>query len=861
MRVICRTCAVVAGFWLLLHQCQSSGLDTVVVVNQARADSVALGNLYCELRRVPPQNLLRITNWTGGQVEWSAQDFTNCLLRPLQQMLTERALTNQVKYVVLSMGFPYRVWNASGLSSGTNSTTSALFYGFKPDDCAPGCPDPASCALPASSANAYAGSEMPFRAVSQFGNLTNSFIASMITATNLAEAVRFVERAAAADSTFPTQKVYLAKSTDPARRIRHVLFDNAIFENWVLGRCNVVRTNSNGLTQLVPAFGFQGGVYRLTVPTNAFEPGAIADTLTSYSGRIFVWNDHTTVLDFLLGGAALSYGTVVEPCAYLGKFPTPNVYFYLARGFTAGEAYYMSITNPYQGLIVGDPLVAPFATHAQIVCLAPAPSAVLTGTTNIKLQIATDSTARPVGRVDVFVDGRWFNTITNIGPAQGNRLSVTINGYTTTYNVPAGATIKGVAEGLANSINSPAFSNQTKVKATPVGDRIRLQGTARSVLGTNITLATSNYVGTGSRLSTYLTAAQPRFLDSPACGQRRFTVEGTLALNAYLNLTVVKTNGSVVRVGCTNTGPFTDIYALTAALTNMINVHPELTGPDGVAAEDLAQDQSLLTRVEFVLRARSTGWQAAAITAELEAGGGLIVTPLGPQTLEENLEDLQPRNHLYVSAGQTNLTLEFTLNTTQIPDGYHLLSFVSYEGTHVQTPTRLDLPVVVSNTSLAAVMTCTPCASNTALETTITFTVVANTNQISRIELHGTGGLISTASNQSTGVFTVVGTNFGPGLHQFWAVVTRTDGKQYRTEPKFIRLVTDKPPFQVNASGFPPVLTWPAVAGRQYQILRAESLTNEFEVTDTVVPQTGTGVWTETNAATPTMFYRIRSVP
>lgn len=855
-----RICTWVVAFGLAACWAFGSGLHTVVVVNQARPESVQLGNLYCELRGVPPQNLLRITNWTGGQIEWSAQDFTNCLLRPLQQMLRDRGLTNQVKYVVLSIGFPYRIWNTSLLASGTNSTTSALFYGFKPDDCAPNCPDPASCALPASSASAYAGSEMPFRTIAQFGNPTNSFIASMITASNLAEAVRFVERAAAADGSFPTQKVYLAKSTDPARRIRHVLFDNAIFENHVLGRCDVVRTNSNGLTQLVPAFGFQGGVYRLTVPTNAFVPGAIADTLTSYSGRIFVWNDHTTVLDFLLGGAALSYGTVVEPCAHLGKFPTPNVYFYLARGFTAGEAYYMSITNPYQGLIVGDPLVAPFAKRAQIECLAPASGAVLTSTTNIRLRVETDSTARPASCVEFFVDGRWFATITNIGPAQGNRLSVTINGYTTTYNVPAGATIKSVAEGLANSINTPAFSNQTKVRAIPVGDRIRLHGTDRSVPGANITLGTSNHVGTGSRLSTYLAAAQPRFLDSQAYGQRTFTVEGTLALNAYLSLTVVKTNGAVVSVGCTNSGPFTDIYALTAALTNLVNVHPDLTGPDGVVAEDLSQDLSLPTRVQFVLRARSAGWQAAAITAELEAGGGLIVTPLGPQTLEENLEDLQPRNHLYVSAGLTNLTLEFPLNTTQMPDGYHLLSFVSYEGSHVQTPTRLDLPVVVSNTSLAAVMTCSPCATNTALETTITFTVVANTNQISRIELHGTGGLISAVSNQATAVFAVAGTNFGPGLHQFWAVVTRTDGKQYRTEPKFIRFVTDEPPFQVHAVGFPPVLTWPAVAGRQYQILRAESLANEFEVGDTVVPQTSTGVWTDTNPAAPTTFYRIRSV-
>src|SRR5512146_166647 len=37
-----------------------SGLNTVVVVNQASSNSCELGNYYCERRQVPPENLLRI---------------------------------------------------------------------------------------------------------------------------------------------------------------------------------------------------------------------------------------------------------------------------------------------------------------------------------------------------------------------------------------------------------------------------------------------------------------------------------------------------------------------------------------------------------------------------------------------------------------------------------------------------------------------------------------------------------------------------------------------------------------------------------------------------------------------------------
>src|SRR5262249_32892694 len=134
-----------------------SALNVVVVVNQNSTNSVQLGNYYCEKRGVPPQNLLR-TTWTGGAISWSQSDFESVLLNPLLAMLSSRQLTNQIDYVLLSMDFPYRVENTGSASvSGDNSTTSALFYGFKPDSA--GGISPASCSLPAASANAYVGTE------------------------------------------------------------------------------------------------------------------------------------------------------------------------------------------------------------------------------------------------------------------------------------------------------------------------------------------------------------------------------------------------------------------------------------------------------------------------------------------------------------------------------------------------------------------------------------------------------------------------------------------------------------------------------------------------------------------------------
>src|ERR1035437_2470459 len=86
-----------------------SGLNVIVIVNQNSTNSVQLGNDYCEQRGVPPQNVLRMTGWTGGVVEWSRSDFETRLRNPLLAMLASRGLTNQVACVLLSMDIPYRV--------------------------------------------------------------------------------------------------------------------------------------------------------------------------------------------------------------------------------------------------------------------------------------------------------------------------------------------------------------------------------------------------------------------------------------------------------------------------------------------------------------------------------------------------------------------------------------------------------------------------------------------------------------------------------------------------------------------------------------------------------------------------------
>ena len=209
---------------------------------------------------------------------------------------------------------------------------------------------------------------------------------------------------------------------------------------------------------------------------------------------------------------------------------------------------------------------------------------------------------------------------------------------------------------------------------------------------------------------------------------------------------------------------------------------------DGVVAEDFALNAG--NAVSFNLRARSQGYQAATIQvfAQVYPQSKFAVAPQ-QSTLMQNLSDLQPRNHLYVTAGTGNLALTFPLDTTALTDGYHKLTAVAYEGSSVRTETAATLPVVVQNTALTATLTLLDLTNQAPVQGSYHIEVAANTNTVSLITLFSTGGALETATNESSVIFQVEGTNLWAGLHPFYAVVETSDGLRYRTQTQCVRLL------------------------------------------------------------------------
>jgi len=175
------------------------------------------------------------------------------------------------------------------------------------------------------------------------------------------------------------------------------------------------------------------------------------------------------------------------------------------------------------------------------------------------------------------------------------------------------------------------------------------------------------------------------------------------------------------------------------------------------------------------------------------------------------------------------------LDTTRIPDGFHALTAVAYEGTSVRTQTGVSRNVWIQNTALAATFTAAAGRDECHPRYAPAIRCDPDATNISRIELFGTGGSMGVASNQPSAVFTIPSATLGLGLHPFYAIVTDTAGNRYQTQTDWIRL---GPSLKLSISGPPLTLSWPAIPGERYDVLATTNLLSPFQTVASLVAST-----------------------
>jgi len=312
----------------------SSGLtarDLGLVINENDPLSVQIGAYYQQRRSIPAENVVRVRMPVAPVL--SRLDFAR-VSRDVRN-----GLPSHVQALALAWSQPYRV--------DCMSITSAFASGFDARACVDGCkPTPFSMYFDSNG-------DTPYK---EFGIRPTM----MIAARTLEAARALIDRGVASDGSAPRGTAYLMDTSDSRRNQR-------------AGSYGFARDlGGNGLTvQVIKAdalkgrsdvlFYFTGVMQVAELRTNRFLPGALADHLTSAGGDLSGGSDQMSSLEWLEAGAVASYGAVVEPCNFPGKFPNvPVVMRHYLKGETAIEAYWKSVLMPTQGIFIGEPLAAPF---------------------------------------------------------------------------------------------------------------------------------------------------------------------------------------------------------------------------------------------------------------------------------------------------------------------------------------------------------------------------------------------------------------------------------------------------------------------------------------------------------------------
>lgn len=302
-----------------------------VVVNTADPLSVAIGEYYAAERHIPQTNIVRVS-FNYQRDELPAAEF-----RKIKNAV-DRQSGVWVQAYALTWARPYRV--------GCMSITSAFAFGVHPEYCASG------CSLTKLSRYYDSATRRPYEDLQIRPTMS-------LAALNLDQAKALIDQGMRADYTRPQGTAYLVSTHDSARNARTVEYAIAAAQSQ--GQFKLELLDEAALKDKSDVmFYFTGAASVPALEGNHFLPGAIADHLTSFGGML---TDSTQMssLAWLQAGATGSYGTVVEPCNLLGKFPDVPV---LMKHYLAGEAlieaYWKSVAMPGQGMFIGEPLAAPF---------------------------------------------------------------------------------------------------------------------------------------------------------------------------------------------------------------------------------------------------------------------------------------------------------------------------------------------------------------------------------------------------------------------------------------------------------------------------------------------------------------------
>lgn len=375
--------------------------NVLVVENILSSESKDIASYYMAARGIPTSNLCRIRCSTSEIV--SRTEYETNILGPIWAFLqayevnTYRPeLANQIDYIVLTKGIPL---GANGYPNSPMSITSMLTcVGRQP-------------AVTTSLENPYGPAYSTETAFSH--NQYNIYLVTRLDAYTVQDVYAMIDHSFASSPIGPI----LLDATGPGTAGRNKMIMDA---NTLLLSRGIPTIYDNttafigGGTGLMGYFswGCNDASYTHAVyVSNTFAPGSIADTIVSTSGRTFddpTAGGQSLIADLIGRGACGVNGYVSEP--QLGSTSFPKILFdRYTKGYNLAESFYAACpTLFWKGVVVGDPLMAPYATIPQVT--AEFPQNPLTGSA---ILAATASDPQGIKRVDFYLDGKYVDSCTS----------------------------------------------------------------------------------------------------------------------------------------------------------------------------------------------------------------------------------------------------------------------------------------------------------------------------------------------------------------------------------------------------------------------------------------------------------------
>ncbi|MGL4511778.1 MAG: TIGR03790 family protein [Lacipirellulaceae bacterium] len=371
--------------------------NVLLVVNANSPASMEVANHYARLRDLPPSNVVHL-DYKGPREIASGEVFREQILQPLLKVVADRQLGLQIDVVAYSVDFPWQIDLRGDFAADVKfapqlkpvaSITGATYYYqlvlaklpilVAPDAnwfAAPAAENLSQCTSLRETPTRGFRARYPWAAngekEAEVEKGRRYLLSTMLGVTTgrgntTAEVIECLRRAALADGQPPTGTFYFSRNGDVRSATRHACYEGAAQGLRALGSKAVVAEGHAPLGAKDVA-GMTLGIADIPLAEGGLviQPGAICEHLTSSGGDLRVGALQTPLTDLIRAGAAGASGTVDEPYAIQAKFPLPSLQVHYRRGASLAEAFYQSITAPYQLLIVGDPLCQPWATRPKL---------------------------------------------------------------------------------------------------------------------------------------------------------------------------------------------------------------------------------------------------------------------------------------------------------------------------------------------------------------------------------------------------------------------------------------------------------------------------------------------------------------